>query len=238
MAEKIVDKKIRVWDLPVRLFHWTLVVLLVVSYFTGRAGGDWMKFHFWSGYAILTLLLFRIAWGCVGSTTARFSDFVKGPVACLAYLRDLLLGRRTYDVGHNPVGGTMVVLLLFAVLAQVVAGLFSADTDIGTVTGPLSGLVADKWIDRFTHFHSFWVNVLLILVGLHVLAAVVLSRVETTEPDRRHVHRPQAARRCRGTGQARARAHLRLGPAGGVAVDRCRGHRLLHRPGGRLKSGS
>ncbi len=63
MAEKIVDKKIRVWDLPVRLFHWTLVVLLVVSYFTGRAGGDWMKFHFWSGYAILTLLLFRIAWG-------------------------------------------------------------------------------------------------------------------------------------------------------------------------------
>ena len=66
----------------------------------------------------------------------------------------------------------MVVLLLFAVLAQVVAGLFSADTDTGTVTGPLAHLVADKWIDRFTHFHSFWVNVLLILVGLHVLAAL------------------------------------------------------------------
>jgi cytochrome b len=172
MAEKIENKKIRIWDLPVRLFHWTLVVLLTVSYFTGQAGGDWMKFHFWSGYTILTLLLFRIAWGCVGSTTARFSDFVKGPVACLVYLRDLLLGRRTYDVGHNPVGGTMVVLLLFAVLAQVVAGLFSADTDTGTVTGPLAHLVADKWIDRFTHFHSFWVNVLLILVGLHVLAAL------------------------------------------------------------------
>ena len=67
----------------------------------------------------------------------------------------------------------MVVLLLFAVLAQVIAGLFSADTDIGTVTGPLANLVADKWIDRFTHFHAFWVNVLLVLVGLHVLAAVV-----------------------------------------------------------------
>ncbi len=169
---KTTDKKIRVWDVPVRLFHWTLVVLLTVSYFTGRAGGDWMKFHFWSGYAILTLLLFRIAWGFVGSTTARFSDFVKGPMACIAYLRDLLLGRRTYDAGHNPVGGGMVVLLLFAVLAQVVAGLFSADTDTGTVTGPLSGLVADKWIDRFTHFHHFWVNVLLILVALHVLAAL------------------------------------------------------------------
>jgi cytochrome b len=171
MAETT-DKKIRVWDLPVRLFHWTLVVLLAVSYFTGRAGGDWMKFHFWSGYAILTLLLFRIAWGFVGSSTARFSHFVKGPVACSHYLRDLLLGRRTYEVGHNPVGGAMVMVLIFAVLAQVVAGLFSADTDTGTVTGPLATLVADKWIDRFTHFHAFWVNVLLILVGLHVLAAV------------------------------------------------------------------
>ena len=231
------DKKIRVWDLPVRLFHWTLVVLLAVSYFTGRAGGDWMKFHFWSGYAILTLLLFRIAWGFVGSSTARFSHFVKGPVACSLYLRDLLLGRRTYEVGHNPVGGAMVMVLIFAVLAQVVAGLFSADTDTGTVTGPLATLVADKWIDRFTHFHAFWVNVLLILGGLHVLAALLLSRVEATEPDRRHVHRPQTARARRGTRQARTGAHLRAEPAGGVAVGRRRRHRLLHRASGRLKSG-
>jgi cytochrome b len=166
-------KKIRVWDLPVRLFHWALVVLLATSYFTGRAGGEWMKFHFWSGYAILTLLLFRIAWGCVGSTTARFSDFVKGPVACLVYLRDLLLGRRRYDAGHNPAGGIMVVVLLFAVLAQVTAGLFSADTDMGTVNGPLANLIADKWVDRLTHFHTFWVNVLLVLAGLHVLAVIV-----------------------------------------------------------------
>ncbi len=78
MADKL-DKKVRVWDVPVRLFHWTLVILLVTSYFSGRAGGDWMKLHFWSGYTILTLLLFRIAWGFVGSTTARFSHFVKGP---------------------------------------------------------------------------------------------------------------------------------------------------------------
>ena len=166
-------KKIRVWDLPIRLFHWTLVVLLAVSYFTGRAGGDWMKFHFWSGYAILTLLLFRLAWGCVGSTTARFADFVKGPVACLAYLRDLLLGRRHYHAGHNPAGGAMVMVLLFAVLAQVAAGLFSADTDMGTVNGPLANLIPDKWVDRLTHFHFFWVNVILILAGLHVFAVVV-----------------------------------------------------------------
>jgi cytochrome b len=174
MAEsKTANAKIKVWDLPVRLFHWTLVILMVASYFSGRAGGDWMKLHFWSGYAILTLLLFRIAWGFVGSTTARFSNFVKGPIAGLAYLRDLVTGRPTYDAGHNPAGGAMVIVLIFAVLAQAVAGLFSADTDLGTVNGPLANLIADKWVDRLTYFHKFWINVLWCLVGLHVLASLV-----------------------------------------------------------------
>jgi cytochrome b len=167
------DRKIRVWDLPVRLFHWTLVVLMAVSYFTGRAGGEWMKFHFWSGYTILALLLFRIAWGFVGSTTARFADFVKGPTAAIAHLRDLPGRGRPREAGHNPVGGAMVVALLLAVLLQVTAGLFSADTDMGTVNGPLALLVADKWVERATDFHKFWINVLLWMVALHVLAAIV-----------------------------------------------------------------
>ena len=171
MADKL-ERRCAVWDVPVRLFHWTLVILLVTSYFSGRAGGDWMKLHFWSGYAILTLLLFRIAWGFVGSTTARFSHFVKGPAAWFVYLRDLLTGRRTYDVGHNPVGGIMVLVLIFAVLAQATAGLFSADTDLGTVNGPLANAIADKWVDRLTAFHKFWVNVIWCLVALHVLAAI------------------------------------------------------------------
>lgn len=171
MADKN-DRKVRVWDLPVRLFHWALVVLLAVSYFTARAGGEWMKFHFWSGYTIFTLVLFRIAWGFVGSTTARFTDFVKGPSAAIAHLRDLL-GGRPREAGHNPVGGAMVVALLLAVLLQVVAGLFSADTDMGTVNGPLALIVADKWVERATAFHKFWINVLLWMVALHVLAAIV-----------------------------------------------------------------
>jgi cytochrome b len=165
--------RILVWDAPVRLFHWALVMLMVVSYFTGRAGGDWMKFHFWSGYAILTLLLFRICWGFVGSTTARFSDFVKGPAAAFAHFGDLIGGERPREAGHNPLGGAMVVLLIFGVLMQVAAGLFAADTDMGTVNGPLAPLVADKWVDRATAFHHFWVNVLLALIGLHVLAAII-----------------------------------------------------------------
>jgi cytochrome b len=172
MADKN-DRKVRVWDLPVRLFHWTLVVLLVVSYFTGRAGGEWMKFHFWSGYTILTLILFRIVWGFVGSTTARFTHFVKGPSAAIAHLGELLGSGRPREVGHNPVGGAMVVALLLAVLLQVTAGFFSADTDMGTVNGPLALLVADKWVERATAFHKFWINVLLWMVALHVLAAIV-----------------------------------------------------------------
>jgi cytochrome b len=166
-------RKIRIWDLPVRLFHWTLVVLMTVSYFTGLAGGDWMKFHFWSGYAILTLLLFRICWGFVGSTTARFSDFVKGPSAAFAQLGELFGRGRLREVGHTPMGGAMVVILIFGVLLQVITGLFAADTDEGTVSGPLANLLADKWVDKATAFHHFWINVLLVLVGLHVLAALL-----------------------------------------------------------------
>lgn len=172
MANMTNNSRIRVWDLPVRLFHWTLVVLMATSYFSGRAGGDWMKIHFWSGYAILTLLLFRIVWGLVGSTTARFSDFVKGPSAAFHHLGEMLSGRPR-EAGHNPLGGAMVLVLIFAVLAQVVAGLFAADTDTGLVNGPLSMLASDKWVDRANAFHGYWVNVLLALVAVHVLAAFV-----------------------------------------------------------------
>jgi cytochrome b len=165
--------KIRVWDLPVRLFHWTLVLLMVVSYFTGRWGGDWMKFHFWSGYAILTLLIFRIAWGFVGSTTARFSNFVKGPMAAFAHLRELLGKAGPYDAGHNAMGGAMVVVLILAVLAQAGTGLFSADTDTGMVAGPLAAKAGDAVIEKATIFHHYWINVLLVLAALHIVAVLV-----------------------------------------------------------------
>lgn len=164
--------KIKVWDLPVRLFHWTLVLLMVVSYFTGRWGGDWMKFHFWSGYAILTLLIFRIAWGFVGSTTARFSNFVKGPMAAFAHLRELLGKHGPYDAGHNAMGGAMVVVLILAVLAQAGTGLFSADTDTGLITGPLASKAGEAVIEKATIFHQYWINVLLALAALHVVAVL------------------------------------------------------------------
>ena len=167
------NDKILVWDVPVRLFHWLLVALMATSYFSGRAGGDWMQLHFWSGYAILTLLIFRLIWGFVGSTTARFSSFLKGPRAAFAHIAHLFRKEGPCDAGHNPVGGAMVLVLIFAVLAQVVAGLFSADTDTGMVNGPLALKVADKWVERATDFHAWWINVLLFLVAIHVFAVLL-----------------------------------------------------------------
>jgi cytochrome b len=166
------ERTIRVWDVPVRLFHWTLVVLMAVSYFSGHAGGDWMKLHFWSGYAILTLVLFRIAWGFLGSTTARFSNFVRGPGAFFGHLREMLGSDPPREAGHNPVGGAMVVALLLAVLLQASAGLFSADTDMGTVNGPLAPKAADAFVNKATAFHHSWINVILAMVALHVVAAL------------------------------------------------------------------
>ena len=94
--------RIRAWDLPTRIFHWGLAALVVFSFTTGTIGGDWMPWHLKSGYAILALLLFRIAWGVFGSETARFSDFVRGPRAVAAYVRATLAGRHPAGVGHNP----------------------------------------------------------------------------------------------------------------------------------------
>jgi cytochrome b len=172
MADKNTEN-VRVWDVPVRAFHWTLVILMAVSYFSGRAAGDWMKLHFWSGYAILTLVLFRILWGFFGSTTARFSNFLKGPSAFFGHLRELLGKEGPHDAGHNPMGGLMVIALLFAVLLQAATGLFSADTDMGTVNGPLAMKVADKVVEKATAFHHFWINLILVLVALHVLAVIM-----------------------------------------------------------------
>jgi cytochrome b len=99
------EKMIKVWDAPTRLFHWSLVLLFAGMWFTGEQGGDWLHYHIWCGEAIAALLLFRLIWGVVGSETARFRQFVKGPAAIRRYLR----GGEAEQPGHNPLGGLMVV---------------------------------------------------------------------------------------------------------------------------------
>ena len=160
--------RIRVWDLPIRIFHWALVALLAFSYTTGKIGGDWMAWHLRSGYAILTLVLFRIAWGVAGSQTARFSSFLRGARPALAHLRALRMGRHEPHVGHNPLGGWMVLAMLAAVAFQASTGLFS-DDEIAT-QGPLAVKVSDALVSRMSALHSAGQWAIVALAALHVAA--------------------------------------------------------------------
>ena len=162
---------VRVWDLPVRLFHWTLLALVVFSVATAYAGGSWMDWHMRSGYTVLALLAFRIAWGFVGTRHARFANFVRGPAAIGAYLRSLGGGTHPVSVGHNPLGALSVLALLAVVLVQVGTGLFAND-DILT-EGPLAKLVSKTGSDQATTVHYWNQWVLYALVAMHVLAVLV-----------------------------------------------------------------
>jgi cytochrome b len=163
-------RSLAAWDAPVRIFHWTLALLMVFSVATGLTGGNAMVWHMRSGYAILTLVVFRVLWGFVGSTTARFSDFLYGPGRALAFVRDVLGRRPAHYLGHNPVGGWMVLLLLILILAQAGTGLFAND-DIST-EGPLYRYVSKDFSDQLTGLHKLNVKILYGLVALHIAAVL------------------------------------------------------------------
>jgi cytochrome b len=158
---------VRIWDLPTRLFHWLIVALFVVSWWT--AENDHLDWHMLSGYAILGLVIFRIYWGVAGSETARFATFLKGPRTFFAYAGRLLERPGRATPGHNPMGGWSVVALVFLLLLQVVLGLFAIDVE-GLNSGPLDTLVSFDTGRWFAHLHGRVFNLLLILSGLHVAA--------------------------------------------------------------------
>lgn len=160
--------RIRVWDLPTRIFHWTLAALVVFSFATGKIGGSWMEWHLRSGYAIAALVLFRLAWGFVGGQHARFARFLRGPRVALTYAREIFRGRPPFTEGHNPMGGWMVVFMLAALLVQAATGLF-ADDDIAT-QGPLAAKASDALVARMTTIHKYNEWVIVGAAALHVLA--------------------------------------------------------------------
>jgi cytochrome b len=159
-----------VWDLPIRLFHWLLVGLIGFSWWSAK--NDRIDWHIWSGIAILTLLVFRLLWGFFGGSTARFSNFVRGPRTILAYLRD---NRSWRIAGHTPRGAISVVALLVAITAQVSLGLVSTDED-GLNPGPLAHLVSLDFSEEARDLHEDFFNVLLALIALHI-AAVLYYRI-------------------------------------------------------------
>ena len=188
----------KIWDLPTRLFHWLLAILILLQY--GTAEWHWlsMQWHVWFGFTTLALLLFRLMWGFAGSQTSRFSDFVRGPRRAFAYARDLLANRARFNIGHNPLGGWSVLALLLCVLVQAVSGLFASD-DIDN-DGPLAAHVTTRTVRLMTRIHHWNENVLLVLIGVHVAAVLlylVLRRDNLITPmisGRRFVVDPPALR--------------------------------------------
>ena len=163
-------RSVLVWDLPTRLFHWLLVIFVIISFVTGNIGGNAMQYHEWGGFAILALLLFRLVWGFVGSRESRFVTFVYGPSAVISYARMLLRRNSVHYLGHNPLGGWSVIALLFTLLVQAVTGLFAND-DIIT-EGPLFDWVGKATSDWLTKVHKLNQQVIIALVCVHVAAVL------------------------------------------------------------------
>ena len=154
--------RVAVWDWPIRIVHWSLVPLIAFSWWSAEEGH--LEWHAQSGMLILTLLVFRLMWGFIGSSTARFARFVRGPAAIRAYLS----GRGESGVGHNPLGALSVVALLLALSIQLSLGLVATDTDMGLFSGPLAELVSSDTSEWATETHEFFFNVLLGLIALHL----------------------------------------------------------------------
>lgn len=164
------DKRIRVWDLPTRIFHWTLVLAVVAAIISGQLGGNLIEVHGKIGLLIVGLVVFRLVWGFVGSTYARFAHFLPTPARIQAYLKGQWRGE-----GHNPLGALSVFGLLFLLLCQLLTGLVAND-DIA-FRGPLFDLVGQALSNRLTGLHHKIGDLLIGLIVLHVSAIVFYLRI-------------------------------------------------------------
>lgn len=168
MLEASSPHRLRVWDLPTRLFHWALAVCFVGLIATGTWGGGAMVFHFRFGYAVLALLMFRLVWGVLGGRWSRFSSFTVSPGAVLRYVRGHASGA---EVGHSPLGSLAVLAMLLLLSLQVATGLMS-DDEIA-FAGPLSAWVPNAWVSVASSYHARVGKLVLIaLVVLHLSAII------------------------------------------------------------------
>lgn len=158
MADSTSARKIKVWDVPVRLFHWTFVVLILFAWFSGEWRGERFAYHAYVGYAAGIVLFFRVLWGFVGSSYAKFSDFVYSPVATIKYAFKVLKLSPPRYVGHNPLGGWMVVLMIVVIGITIVTG----------ILGPV-------WHDMEEVHEFLGENIILLLIALHLIGVIADS---------------------------------------------------------------
>jgi cytochrome b len=163
------EELIKVWDLPLRVFHWLLIIGFFAAYLTED---DLLTVHVWAGYLVGGLLVFRLLWGFIGNEYARFANFLCRPATSIAYLKDLIQAKAQRYIGHNPAGAAMIVLLLLSLLMTVATGLAVYGADKGA--GPLAFM-----LDSHEYFweivHEFFANFTLVLVGIHIIGVVVES---------------------------------------------------------------
>ncbi len=171
------ETKVFVWDLPTRLFHWSLLTLVVTSVLTGLGWSgldNESDVHTWSGISILTLVIFRLGWGFFGGRHARFTDFVKGPLSVFRYLKGLVTGKHEQWLGHNPMGGLSVIAMIVLLGLQASLGLFANDDSL--VEGPLFKLISKDTSDYLTWLHYLNSIALYVVIGTHV-AAIIFYRI-------------------------------------------------------------
>lgn len=168
-------REVTLWDPWLRLFHWALAFFVIAAWCLGQFGPSRMVLHFWCGYVVAGLLLFRLIWGFVGPAPARFAQFLRGPGAIGGYLRGLFLRQPSHWPGHNPLGALSVIAMLAVLAAQVTSGLISDPDDYVNV-GPLASWVDSTTRSRAVGWHGIGANLVLILVLLHV-AVILFYRV-------------------------------------------------------------
>ena len=154
-----------VWDLPVRIIHWSLLLAVVGAWLTRELEGDWFVWHTRCGYAVFVLVVTRILWGFLGTRHARFVHFVRGPRGVIDYLK----GSSTNLAGHNPLGALMILTLLSMLLVQAITGLFANDQVFET--GPLFGYVTIETSDRLTTLHKQLFDWIVGAIAVHIAAA-------------------------------------------------------------------
>ena len=186
------DDRRLVWDLPLRLFHWLLVASMTASYVTAKLGFDWMQWHFYLGYWTIGLLVFRVLWGFFGPRHARFSSFIHAPGAIWLYMKGMFRRDTARSIGHNPVGGLMVILMLFLVAVQATTGLFTTDDVVWA--GPYNPSVSSSTASTLSTIHSINFNIIIGVVCLHIAAILfyALYKRQNLVVPMLHGHLPSA----------------------------------------------